>query len=824
MAYFPERSDSDRLINLALTPGTIHRLSIVVYGKGFNAPGVAHIKPTPVFALGTPPPALFESSERRDSSTLFLIISSVILSAVLLVFGLYNSHNRMDWPISLAVLLIGFSLARSLHLDHVQSSLNSTSIQAVRQYYFALFMFFTFRILRQLCSNLWPFVASFFRRDPMPLDKAASVPRWTGWIGPVGTALLLGYVAIGWFINTHETSGLKGLLQYELLKPLLDVLGVFGWFLVIGGTFLAAARMNLKEDEEAHSFSEASKLAVLSGASMILYVYSYNDFLFSWIRSAINPTSSSLLKSQSLPIMVSFAILFLMAAKLREQRALLKVIPDSIQQIVKRSRFDAMTIDHTATEYNWLMLNDISGSSAFKLTHLAILTHILQSIFHKIHKDYFRDSIHFINSLGDAMLIAIKSPARPRHDDPILEKLVRSYSLHVDGIRAFRESYSVLSAVLSLENKELYLALQAQAERRNRLALDIANIHFRTILTINYYFYGLNHDLSNIDSKSIYVMAKSEKLLAGAEGGGFIVFPDLMRVLETCFEGLGSHFERCAIDKSRAAPGLRDHLPDHAFALKVGCEDAFEAYLEGLYGGPLYLRRSATGENYVEVSAPVRKFCAMLQAFRADLPALVKHAEGALPKLQNFSEKNHVLKTLSEAACAAGIWEDRPGTGELHERLQALVRAIGVPTLPLIQNIKAKDRLLEPAALLRSMGSSDPIERNRAVRFAALARVKNPFRPGAMPRTEFYRGLCRGYLERFEVFSVESHLFLLIQLKGDPELTRVFAETASEPRLRERTRKLQAYLSASPARSVRGLPVLIREMLSQDSAEERKAG
>ncbi|MCM2323895.1 MAG: hypothetical protein NDJ90_11600, partial [Oligoflexia bacterium] len=182
-----------------------------------------------------------------------------------------------------------------------------------------------------------------------------------------------------------------------------------------------------------------------------------------------------------------------------------------------------------------------------------------------------------------------------------------------------------------------------------------------------------------------------------------------------------------------------------------------------------------------------------------------------------------VIKTLATTAAASGIWDDRPERVELHARLQKVIQGIGVPTRPLIEGIKAKDKLLEPEALLKAMRSADPLQRNRAIRFATLARVRNPFRPGAMTREEFLRRMTAEYLARFEVFSVESHLLLLTQLRSSPGLARVFAEVAAEPAHSARVAALREFLASSPAQSLRGLPKLIDSMCAPE-APLRKAG
>src|SRR5207244_4136815 len=127
---------------------------------------------------------------------------------------------------------------------------------------------------------------------------------------------------------------------------------------------------------------------------------------------------------------------------------------------------------------------------------------------------------------------------------------------HQDGVKMLKGAFDTNISMLQLENKELYLAIKRQRELNVEAGIKLEDFRFRTMLTSDFYFYGLNHEVSNIDSKSIYVISKSEKLIARGHDGGFIVFPDLMRVLSFCFPDLESFFDRCVVDKTKASPQL----------------------------------------------------------------------------------------------------------------------------------------------------------------------------------------------------------------------------------------------------------------------------
>lgn len=821
IGYFLERVESNRVLNVDLVPHKTSRLSIVNFGRGYSVPGIAHMQFVGLIKHDSRRVDLFEDTTLRNARSLFTIVFVAFLSFVLFIFGALQP-SKFRWPIYLSVGLSGFTLSTALQLDHVQSILNDSNIQFVRNVYICTMIFSIVGVSRELADRLE------VAYQLLVFDRRISMPRLT--IQNINILNVVFGLAF-WPIVLHSLveyvklylrhSPRLYVAQYAFLQTILNFSFVYGMVLLIMGAILTMARRSVSEDSETLQVQSASRLCFAAGLSFLLYTTSYASFLSQWLLLNKVPTLQMLLGSQTMALFVAFSILLLMAKTLREQSLVHRILPESIKALLQNGVLEKDVLDRTATEFNWIVLNDISKSSVFKMANLAVVTHMLQSIFHKLHKDYLKDSIDWVNSIGDAILLTVKSPPRSQSNDPVLEKLVRCYALHVDGVRQFKRSYETIQAMLRIQNHELYLATKDRENDRQGAAAHLG-LGFRTILTADYYFYGLNHELSNIDSKAIYVVSKAEKLLETSENNSFIIFPDLMTILTTCFGEIDSYFVACPINKERAQGHLSAYLPDSAFVLRPDRREQFEAFLQRHYGRAIYLRSSPddSQRSYVTVSEQVESFCSKVKSEVSSLAELVSLVQVELPGCKNFIEKDTLLQAICNAAARFEFWKDERN----HEELKRLLAEIGYPGKHHVDNIARRDHERDPKQLLEMIRSQDPIKRNKAVRLLRLARTQTKFRPTAMSDSTFVRELLSVYLDRAEHFSVESHIYIYRYLCGDESRrSDILRETMTVATQLKRFERVLEVLMLHPAKSLHRLPELYRKVINGTDSSDKAA-
>jgi hypothetical protein len=263
-------------------------------------------------------------------------------------------------------------------------------------------------------------------------------------------------------------------------------------------------------------------------------------------------------------------------------------LPDSIKRVAEQIEDGTVPVDRSMTDYNWLMLNDLVGSTQFKTSQIQLASHIFLSLLSKAHKDYLGEMIHFIESLGDAMLIALRSPLALKSQDPVLEKFVRIYALHRDGSEHLKDSYEAILALLKIENEELAITLQkTSAQLLETGSAPSLQFKFRTILGCDYYYYGLNHSVSNIDSKEIFKIAKIEKLVDTGHQGGLFLLSSVSDELLTAQPTLRKYF----IFEKIQHPDFKDTMVAYLDKTQL---KSFEEELESLTQMPIYLRSDAT--------------------------------------------------------------------------------------------------------------------------------------------------------------------------------------------------------------------------------------
>ncbi len=803
IAYFPDRASTEKAVPITIPAQSTHTLSAVITSRGFASPGFSHNYFIGLYSKETP--AHIPSAEERTSHDLFVITSFVFLAFILLVFALFQRENTME-PLALSNILLAFSLGRALQIEPVQASLDVEWIMGIRQLAILVQALSILAVGRRAWKALEQssivLSRSLFQKSHAMMHTSSGLIE-VGFRAIYGTlvTVVLG-LAIFQLVPIFQNIGpLTYVKQFNFLEPVLAMTAVLGLCFLVASAVLFTLMTRLREDSDVQELSAGAARALVSGLGFLIFVASYRAYLREWVVFENVATLRLLFQTQTLPIIVAMGILVLIARTLREQQFIERILPDSVKEIMKLGKNDlaAINLDQTAVEYNWIVLNDLCRSSQIKVSNLAIVTHILQSVFHKIHGAYFAGCIHFINSLGDAMLIAIKNPKKPAHHDPIVEKLVRCYALYRDGVQSLREAHETVVALLMLKNRELYLAIENQRRLNRERGTTDQPMGFRTILTSDYYFYGLNHELSNIDSRSIYIISKSEKLVDKAREGGFVVFPDLMKILNNCFPKVQSFFERALIDRERADPHLKSFLPGETFILDETKTQEFEAFLEGVYGKPLALRRAwDTQQDYSDIAQEVVDFLGLIAQKDLGNERWIRAVHSSMPALKNFREKNLVLQNLARSGTERMIWDD----SKSYEKLMHLVDKIGVPSRSLIESVDRKDQLHEPEQILKDMASHDPRKRNRAVRFIKLARVQNAFRAGAITDQIFVTKAMLLYLETFDRFSVESHVYLDMYLQTKPSW---IDWVLSDPRARVRTQALIHYMKKSPSPSLNEL-------------------
>jgi hypothetical protein len=436
-----------------------------------------------------------------------------------------------------------------------------------------------------------------------------------------------------------------------------------------------------------------------------------------------------------------------------------RLIPESVRELIERGELHLTEIDKSNTERSWLLINDISNSSQMKLNEIGTVSHILQTVFHKINKDYLKTSLFFEQTMGDAMILALRAPAQVK--DEILEKFIRIYTLHTDGPKLFIESYQTIRSILRCYSKELADVLnQDNFETR----IKQSPLLFRTILSEGVYFYGVNHSESTLDAPDLYVMSKAEKLL-GDTAGGFYIFETLMKQIAIAIPGIDQFFIASPVNKTAAKITLQAVLPDVVFRLDQTKTNEFESFLENLYGGPLFLRSQGTSEGATSKSAiDFTKVRENVMAHWTQSMTKVKNIQELLqilenqnlPRPQNFKEKNLLLNLIANQAVNLEVWKDTVNV----DRMKLIMFKLGVPAQGLLEQIQDREFAHSPKQMLSQLKSLSPNIRNRAARLLKISRVENPFRPDAMPVSEFCKEALETYTRHPLRYSADSHLFL----------------------------------------------------------------
>lgn len=169
------------------------------------------------------------------------------------------------------------------------------------------------------------------------------------------------------------------LFESEGLKSALIFSSFFGTVILMIGVLTFIVRLFAAEDSDANELGLASSEWILGGISLLLYAQAYTSFL------------SGLLASLG----VFTALVYLVGRVARENNTLSDVLPSSVLEIAKKGSLSGLSPDRTASEINWIVFNDLTGSTVRRLTHLAVAMQIFQSALHKILQSYFKDAIHY---------------------------------------------------------------------------------------------------------------------------------------------------------------------------------------------------------------------------------------------------------------------------------------------------------------------------------------------------------------------------------------------------------------------------------------------
>jgi hypothetical protein len=832
IAYFPERLDSNRRLHVTLLPNQNNLLSVLYFGKGFSAPGLAHVHFIGLFKPGFEPrgntefDGLFGDMVARNIRQFDVTLACAAFSLAFMVISWFRKNRNLVLAY-VSLVLLGFAISQAIQLDHVQSTLDGQWIRFARTIYILTVMFSVFGIIEHLsrrleqtisvCEHTYYRLFKIRRIEPHRPQGDSNLLFWVraGILG--GSAIILIVPAANLLFQIGIGGPFAYIAQYDTLKPVFALTLVIGVLLTIFGLGLIAFRWYVSEDAHAQEIAQTSMDWMLGGMGMLLYAQTSSNFLSVWLEKKTIPTLSLLLSAEATPILVFAGLVYLIARTARENDTLNAVLPKSVLDIAKAGDLDGKSPDRTASEINWIIFNDITGSTVRKLSHLAVAMQIFQSAFHKILQSYFKDTIHHSSSNGDALLLSLKAPTECRNNDPIVEKLVRCFACHRDGVRELEDSFKTILATLELENEELAHALDDRRKFRKRHRIDEVPMQFRTILTMDHYFYGFNHAMPCIDSRAIYVSMKSEKLIVDGQDGGFIIFSDLMKLLMICLPEIDRFFNQGVIDKSRCSDELRVLLPDYAYVLDPAKRAEFHDYLQKLYRGPLYLKQSPDGrQNYGVIRTEVKEACARLWKEVQSHEDLGVAIDGLPKRLNNFAEKNLVIQTVSGVAVRHRVWS----YAKIYRKVRNFVLETGVPGAALIEKIQDRDQGFEPMAVLDKLNSNDPIERNFAIRFLSLARVRNAFRPNAMERKVFGKTVLKIFFSRFNRFSVESHIYLIYHFTQQPEYSQLLREHIFED-LQLNAGDWLRYLETSQAPALNGLATYIRTEVLGGSSEYR---
>lgn|GEM_PF-4378582 len=754
--FASNRSQIPSTVPVVFSKGS-NSIKILNHGKGFASP----IFPFPDFIgfypRGAPQPLAIHLGDSIYDLQAIFELTAMFFLVLLLTTLEFSRVVDSKWPMSLALFILSLMGIRILQISGLQNHLDILYVRVSKSLFISGIVFSllytTLEVFENITRKLRSLTSSF--ETPALKSYRHVVDIFNG----VALVLLCAHtVRIGFLDYSAPELYEK---QYQLLYPLLGFGLALGAVLTIYSAFIRYETQRMNEDQAFKIVHQMYLDSMKFSFVTLGFCLSFFIHLRKWL-SGENSSVFDRLQSYVFLMAVVFSTLWFLLRELRAQRALKVVIPLSIQEMIPKLSKNPLTLDQTSTEHNWILLNDIVGSSQLKLTHLDIVTHILQSVFHKIHKDYFKDTLHFLSSLGDAVLIALQAPKNSKHNDTILEKLVRSYSLHKDGVTTLLDSYNTVLSILRLHAKELYLAIQDRTS--NELAGAEMLLSFRTLLSTEYYFYGLNHEVSNIDSKSIYLISKSEKLMNQSTDGGFVMFPALYDMLSLAFPLLPEYFEECLIDKERAKPELKKLLPHHAYILRHDKEECFRKYLETLYKGPLFLRKSPDSNVDYQVIRPEVKDATERVHRVQSLPELLKVMHQT-PKFLSFIEKNHYIKSVSDRAVELNIWENELVKGKILKKLLQ----IGIPGGELFKSLAERDENLSPDQILRDLSAGSPVVRNKAMRFLQIARTRNNYRSHALSKAEFCQEVLKLVLPRISQFSIESHWALFIYIKNQKD-------------------------------------------------------
>ncbi|MBN21103.1 MAG: hypothetical protein CL678_07425 [Bdellovibrionaceae bacterium] len=822
IGIFEERIHSGQKIHLSINKNKLHNLKVIFPLKGFSYPGITHAYFYGLLPSGKPVPegiVLFPNNYYRHAADLAVVILSCILSILLIIFSFSLSEGKAV-VYAIAVVLIGFAAKRSLDLEHIQARFDGEYIRITRAFItfisslaFAGLLGMFSRMFRSIKINKnIDFLFDEIKIRGLKISYFEMLVF--GFSIYLGSSRLMGFVFT--LVNPNGT---------KFGKQLLSILPTLSFSLIFGGTGLVLGLMTLFHSRKSNNEREFEQLKVqgsqlvLFGLSFIIYALSYQNFLTSWLVDQKVQGFTAMLMSQSLPLIVSFAVFIILARTFHRHGVYQQVTPDSIREILEsKNNMTEGGLDKTQTEYNWILLNDLHSSSAIKSSNLGIVTHILQSVFHKIHKDYLRDSIHFVNSLGDAILVAMKNGGGAS-SDPIVSKFIQSYALHVDGAAYLKDCYETIQEVLLLESEELLNAILSQRERQTNLKGVFDQFYFRTMLTSGYYYYGINYEMSNIDSREIYVMAKSEKLITEAKKGGFVLFEDVMKEVELAFPEINKFFIESDLNKEQANPLIKDFLPEKVYVLNPELKNQFEAYLEKMTGQAIYLRASGN-KRFDLVSDRVVNFCEKIRSdkeFRSKLRLSFERNETKkiIPHLDNFKEKNLVVRTLIQELVSSDM------DVELKKRISKLVYKIGVPGSGIIQSIRDRDQMLKPKNILKGIKSVDLRKRSRAMRLLKLVRTKNEVRPETMDGYEFWNEFFTYWMQHYDEFSIESHLHFAAALTGKKEAIDSFQKWMNQPINLKLFESYLHYLDQSQSPSLSGFRKKILHFYTEVKAKKK---
>lgn len=831
VAYFSEMADSRRPITISTsTPGS-HDLAIVVRHFG--------LWPGPIFSTeknfhepDAPVKSAWDPTGDRLAIWLLIVYGVIFVFFSLKYPKSNNSTGLRENTAALSALVTSAAVQQALFTDHIQAILMEPCTRSIR-FIAMLVSLNSVLILAGETGSTLEGLGRIYKK----INKLGIVIESLSFTkGRFAVALVvianLG-ISVNFAQSWIQSAGISSQFRPNLL--ILGALFSFGVLIILVCAISAFfVRSHIKEEADSVEFRSHTSSLLLSGIGIIIYCASNREFISSVAILGSRASSQAFFETHALSVSVGAGLVILISSILKEIKGLRIITSESTRRVLKNIEEPDHFVESTQTEFGTLMLIDLTNSTGIKFTSLARVSNILQSTMYRLFSLYTGiDDVPYKMTIGDAILASLQAPRNPRHGDGLLEKLVRAYSLYQDGPVLLADSDRAVCARLSVQSYELNRAvLDYQHSKRARYGINVRDARFKIFLTENYYFYGINSGFSNIDSLAIFKVAKSEKQIDNDVIGGFYVFPDLWELLELSYPGIGEFFEdfRVLLPDGSKRSLFQDNLPPSVKGLRSGQDSngvswrkRFNDYLEHIYEGELHLRTDSTGTSYHELSKEVVQFCWSLRR-ETTLEGLIQRLENARPSLHNFLEKNAIVAIAARVACKRlGLWSwDNPEAfGKTARRLEQIMDSIGVPSPKLVANIRPNDEALEPSRVIRRIGSSSTLERNRGVRQLGIARIKSEIRPRAMDEVDFSRQIFQAFLSRYEVHSVDSHRLVWLYLMKAPERWVAVMKEASKSK--SRIDALLHYYSESPSLALNSLGANVAKRLNtpDDDQTER---